>query len=359
MRNRISLALLFIGCMYAASAQLNSSVLSQGSWYFLETSSDDAYVLDGDLLYGDMQLSAPIPFATLGLFSSSEGPLEEENSARRAEGLQELPTHHVDENNNGLFDQEDAIVFYSHGPHDWILENSEVSLDFNHYSDVAGFFFTPDQGSGLQANQVLSVSSTTTVGDYDFLAFWKEDDVNLYRSGRRWLSNPMTTTNSSMSWNLDLSNKVNAAPLTVALRVASASESNATTQLRLNGQSISNLSLPSLGNSTYRDVARTASTSITTTASSGPSTFQLTYSTSDPQGMGYLEDMICHTRKDLIPSNGRLRFRDVSQVQSGGSATYDISVSSGTPWLLWDVTVAYAPFSIETCLLYTSPSPRD
>ncbi|MEC8627536.1 MAG: type IX secretion system sortase PorU [Bacteroidota bacterium] len=348
MRNRISLALLFIGCMYAASAQLNSSVLSQGSWYFLETSSDDAYVLDGDLLYRDMQLSAPIPFATLGLFSSSEGPLQEENSARRAEGLQELPTHHVDENNNGLFDQEDAIVFYSHGPHDWMLESGEVSLNFNHYSDVAGFFFTPDQGSGLQATQVTSISSTTTVGDYDFLAFWKEDDVNLYRSGRRWLSNPVTTTNSSMSWNLDLSNKVNAAPLTVALRVASASESNANTQLRLNGQSISNLSLPPLGNGTYRDVVRTASTSITTTASSVPSTFQLTYSTSDPQGKGYLEDMICHTRKDLIPSNGRLRFRDVSQVQSGGSATYDISVSSGTPWLLWDVTVAYAPFSIET-----------
>ncbi|RCL64958.1 MAG: hypothetical protein DBW80_00745, partial [Bacteroidetes bacterium] len=66
MRNRISLALLFIGCVTGASAQLNSSVLSQGSWYFLETSSDDAYVLDGDLLYGDMQLSTPIPFATLG-----------------------------------------------------------------------------------------------------------------------------------------------------------------------------------------------------------------------------------------------------------------------------------------------------
>ena len=348
MHNRISLALLFTACMNIASAQLNGSVLSQGSWYFLETSSDDAYVLDGDLLYGDMQLSAPIPFATLGLFSSSEGPLEEENSARRAEGLQELPTHHVDENNNGLFDQEDAIVFYSHGPHDWILESGEVSLHFNHYSDVAGFFFTPDQGSGLQATQVTSVSSTTTVGDYDFLAFWKEDDVNLYRSGRRWLSNPMTTTNSSTSWNLDLSNKVNAAPLTVALRVASASESNATTQLRLNGQSISNLSLPSLGNGTYRDVARTASTSITTTASSGPSTFQLTYSTSDPQGKGYLEDMICHTRKNLAPSNGRLRFRDVSQVQSGGSATYAVSVSSNTPWLAWDVTIAYAPFAIET-----------
>ena len=109
---RISFALLIIGCSNRASAQLNSSVLSQGVWYFLETSSDDVYVLDGDHLYGDMQLSAPVSFANLGLFSSSEGPLQEENSARRAEGLQELPTYHVDENNNGLFDQEDAIVFY-------------------------------------------------------------------------------------------------------------------------------------------------------------------------------------------------------------------------------------------------------
>ena len=347
-RNKIFLTLFLIGCMNDLSAQMNSSVLSQGSWYFLETSSDDVYVLDGDLLYGSLQISTPVSFATLGLFSSSEGPLQEENSARRAEGLQELPTYHVDQNNNGLFDQEDALVFYSHGPHDWILENGEVSLNFNHYSDVAGFFFTPDQGSGLQAAQVMSVPSITTIGDYDFLAFWKEDDVNLYRSGRRWLSNPMTSTNSSTSWNLDLSNKINAAPLTVALRVASASESNSTIQLRLNGQSLSNLSLPSLGNGTYRDVARTASTSLTTTASAGSSTFQLTYSSSDPQGKGYLEDMICHTRKNLIPSNGRLRFRDVSQVQSGGSATYSVAVSSNPLWLVWDVTVAYAPFGIET-----------
>ena len=344
----ISFTLVFMGCINSALAQGNGSVLSQGTWYFLETSSDDVYVLDGNLLYDDLQLSAPVSFTTLGLFSSSEGPLKEANSAYRAEGLQELPTYHVDQNSNGLFDPEDAIIFYSHGPHDWILENTEVSLNFNHYSDIAGFFFTPDQGSGLQAAEVMSILSTTTVGDYDFLAFWKEDDVNLYRSGRRWLSDPMTTTNSSKSWNLDLSNKVNAAPLTVALRVASASESNAAIQLRLNGQSLSNPSLPSLGNGTYRDVARTASASLTTTASSGPATFQLTYSTSDPQGKGYLEDIICHTRKNLIPSNGRLRFRDVSQVQSGGSATYDISASSGTPWLLWDVTVAYAPFSIET-----------
>ena len=342
----IPLALFLMGCISCSSAQSNGSVLGQGSWYFMETSSDDLYVLNGDLLYGEMQLSAPVPFTTLGLFSSSEGPLKEENSAHRAEGLQELPTYHVDQNNNGLLDAEDAIVFYSHGPDDWILENGEVSLNFNHYSDVSGFFFTPDQGNGLQAAQEMSVSSTTTVGDYDFLAFWKEDDVNLYRSGRRWLSNPMTTTNTSKSWNLDLSNKVNAAPLTVALRVASASESSATAQLRLNGQSLSNLSLPSLGNGTYRDVAQTASASLTTTASSGSSTFQLTYSTSDPQGKGYLEDMICHTRKNLTPSNGRLRFRDVSQVQPGGSAKYDISVSSGTPWLIWDVTVAYAPFRV-------------
>jgi len=347
-RNRISLALLLIGSLNGACAQLNSSVLSQGAWYFLETLSDDVYVLDGDLLYGEMQLSAPVFFANLGLFSSSEGPLKEANSAPRAEGLQELPTHHVDENNNGLFDQEDAIIFYSHGPHDWILESGDVSLNFNYYSDVAGFFFTPDQGSGLQAAQAMSISSTTTVGDYDFLAFWKEDDVNLYRSGRRWLSNPMTTNNSSKSWNLDLSDKVNAAPLTLALRVASASESNATSQLLLNGQSVSTLSLPSLGNGAYRDVAQMASTSITTTASSGLSTFQLTYSTSDPQGKGYLEDMICHTRKNLTSSNGRLRFRDVSQVQPGGSASYTFYASSITPWLIWDVTVAYAPFSIET-----------
>ena len=99
-------------------------------------------MLDGNLLYGDLQLSTPVSFTTLGLFSSSEGPLKEANSAYRAEGLQELPTYHVDQNNNGLFDQEDAIIFYSHGPHDWILENTEVSLNFNHYSDIAGFLYT-------------------------------------------------------------------------------------------------------------------------------------------------------------------------------------------------------------------------
>ena len=188
-----------MGCINSALAQGNGSVLSQGTWYFLETSSDDVYVLDGNLLYDDLQLSAPVSFTTLGLFSSSEGPLKEANSAYRAEGLQELPTYHVDQNSNGLFDPEDAIIFYSHGPHDWILENTEVSLNFNHYSDIAGFFFTPDQGSGLQAAEVMSILSTTTVGDYDFLAFWKEDDVNLYRSGRRTRCTSQGTRMASFS----------------------------------------------------------------------------------------------------------------------------------------------------------------
>ena len=347
-RRDVLIVLLCLGLPLGAFAQATNSVLSTGSWYFLETTSDDVYVIDGDVVFGDLQLSAPISFASLGLFSSSEGPLQEANSARRAQGLQEIPTHHVDQNSNGLFDAEDAIVFYSHGPHNWILESGDVTLDFNQYSDVAGFFFTPDQGSGLQSTQAASVSATTTVGDYDFLSFWKEDDVNLYRSGRRWLSSPMTTSNASKSWSLDLSNKVGPAPLTIALRVASAAESNATMQLRLNNQAISDLTMPALGNGTYRDVARTTTTSLTTTASAGQSTVQLTYATPDPQGKGYLEDLICHTRKNLVPTDGRLRFRDVSQVQQGGRVKYNISIPSNAPWQVWDVTIAYAPFGIET-----------
>ena len=141
----------------------------------------------------------------------------------------------------------------------------------------------------------------------------------------------MTSSNTTKSRNLDLTNKVSAAPLTLAVSVASASESSSSMQVRLNGQGVSNLSMPSLGTGTYRDVARTATSSVVTTASEGISSLELSYSTSDPQGKGYLEEILLHTRKRLIPSNGRLRFRDVSQVQLGGTANYEISINSSNP----------------------------
>lgn len=340
------LSILIAGVALSANAQTNS-VLNQGTWFFFQTTSDDMHIVNGDWLYSETQLSGPLSFSTVGLFSSGQGPLHEDNGAHRANGLQEMPTYHLDQNNNGLIDPEDAIIFYSHGPHEWKLNNGEVILEYNNYSDAAGFFFTPDQGTGLQPLQTPSISSSTTVGDYDFLDFWKEDEVNLYRSGRRWLSAPMTSSNTTKSRNLDLTNKVSAAPLTLAVSVASASESSSSMQVSLNGQSVSNLSMPSLGTGTYRDVARTATSAVVTTASEGISSLELSYSTSDPQGKGYLEEILLHTRKRLIPSNGRLRFRDVSQVQLGGTAIYEISINSSNPWKVWDVSLAYAPFEID------------
>ena len=123
----------------SALAQGNSA-LSQGTWFLLQTTSDDIYVLNGDWLYDDLQLSGPLSFTTLAFSLQVKGPFKKQMVLIVLNGLQELPTYHVDQNNNGLFDFEDAIIFYSHGPHDWILENTEVSLNFNHYSDAAGFF---------------------------------------------------------------------------------------------------------------------------------------------------------------------------------------------------------------------------
>ena len=83
-RRDVLIVLLCLGLPLGAFAQAANSVLSTGSWYFLETTSDDVYVIDGDVVYGDLQLSAPISFASLGLFSSSEGPLQEANKIGRA-----------------------------------------------------------------------------------------------------------------------------------------------------------------------------------------------------------------------------------------------------------------------------------
>ena len=86
---------ILIACVALNTNAQSNSALNQGTWFLLQTTSDDMHVINGIIFV--VKRNSPLSFSTLGLFSSGQGPLQEDNGAHRANGLQEMPTYHLDQ----------------------------------------------------------------------------------------------------------------------------------------------------------------------------------------------------------------------------------------------------------------------
>ena len=111
MRNTLFILILFFGISNHLLAQENS-VLSSGDWYKISVSNDGIY----QLTYSDFQdlniSTSNLDINSIKLYGNGGGMLPPLNSDFRNNDLQENAIMVIDDNNNGIFNNNDYQLNY-------------------------------------------------------------------------------------------------------------------------------------------------------------------------------------------------------------------------------------------------------
>jgi len=165
------------------------SALSSGLWYKLGVKEDGVCKIG----YSDLQAMGMDP-ATINplnirIYGYGGGMLAESLTDSRPDDLIENSIY-VSGEEDGIFNQEDYILFYGQSPHQWFYD--PLKGRFNHkqniYSDLTTYFLTSSLGPGkrIASNPSVTETATAQVQRFTDYAYHERDLFNLINAGRVW-----------------------------------------------------------------------------------------------------------------------------------------------------------------------------
>ncbi len=172
--------------------------LTQGEWYRLEVTETGMYKLNYAFLKNVSNSITNIN--SIRLYGNGGRAIPDDNTSPRPNALLEISRLVVDQNNNGILDPDDYIIFYGRGSTGWLYSgHNTYSHYINPYSDKNYYFLTFNQGAGKQMD-TLSASAVSAAAtkptSFQEKLFVEEETYNLQSSGRSWVGEMFTGTDA-------------------------------------------------------------------------------------------------------------------------------------------------------------------
>jgi hypothetical protein len=330
-----------------------NSVLANGTWYKFGVTQDGVYRLSYEFLNAlGVDLSA-LPVQNLRIYGNGGGMLPERNADFRYDDLQENAIKTVDNNNNGIFDKNDYLLFFGQSPHRWKYDDQERSFrhETHRYSDTTYYFLTPDLGPGKRIADLPSSSAPIThnVTSFNDYRVHESDAINLVKSGRSWFGetfDAITTYNFTFDFpHLSLSDSVE-----INVRAAAKSKSISTFTINADG-SVLKIDIPTVsflypspggagGRQRRYFVPKSRLIKV-----------GVTYNKPLSSSRGWMDYIEINARSNLSLSGNQLTWRDQRSVGPLNVTKFTISNTTSTT-MVWDVT---DPLNVRNQLASTAP----
>ncbi|MFN6944697.1 MAG: type IX secretion system sortase PorU [Cytophagaceae bacterium] len=326
----------------------NVSVLSQGDWYKFQISKSGIYKIDYALLQEIGLNVSNLDPRRIKIYGNGGGMLPQANSAARYDDLVENAIY-VEGEGDGVFNQNDFILFYAEGPDTWSY-NADEGV-FNHtkniYSDHTFYFLTISPDYGERVNNMPDLGSASqTINRFNERIFHHQDLENLLKSGREWYGEKfdfITQRNFSFSF----PGLVGNSQVKIRSAVMSSSIASSRFQLNINGQSLGNHEIDSsIPNRIYgiKGFNSIRYFTINSSAFGNNSNFNISVSY-DKRGMGsavgYLNYLEVNALRDLRLYGNQTAFRSIESL-SAPTARYTIAATSGA-LKIWNITQPLNP----------------
>ncbi len=321
-----------------------SSILATGNWYKISVSSTGIYKIDKQFFKDhSIDISGVNP-QNFRIYGNGEGMLSEENSKQKYFDLQENAIEVVGEG-DGVFDDNDYILFYANGPHQWKYDSTKkkYSHSFNIYDEKSYYFINFDLGAGKRINtQAQSLSTPTdTAKNFEDYAFYENDKVNFQSTGRAWYGPALTVNSEEETHSFNFPN-IDITDTTLfnaefATRSTQTSGNNVYFDLN-NSNFLSVINISKITSGTYNDYA-TLSTKkdILISPTSDNLNVKMRYAAPLNEAECYLNYMEVITHRHLIMNGSSMNFRNSRLVGSGKIARFSISVPSSN-YKIWDIS---------------------
>lgn len=342
--NRLKTTLFFIAlCLFSFGQRTytNSSVLSTGDWYKVGIKQNGVYKIDYAYLTSAMGVNGNVQFANFGIFTKTTGIIAEENSAPYIDDLAEISIKIIDQNNNGRFENGDYVLFYGKGPNQWHFDTAttKISHTKNIYTDWAGYFISTTQGGNHNFTTETVGAATININNYHNWQLFEEDASNLAKSGRQWLSAPLSSFESNRTITFNVPNIISSEPVVLNTRVAAnASTGNSAFTISQNNITVHNQNLSPVGTGNYPDAAKANYKSGTFNTNSSNINIKAAFTSENSNARGYIDYIELIAKCNLTFESNFLQFRNTDA--AGQIANYNLSNANGAIEI-WNVTIPY------------------
>jgi hypothetical protein len=224
-----------------------NSALSSGRWYKLAISADGIYKIDRNMLNSMGINTASINPRNIRIHGYGGGMLPQANANFLHDDLPENAIY-VEGENDGVFNENDFVLFYAESPNRWVPNNAFGIFQFekNIYSDVAFYYLTIGTSQGKRISNKPQESGSDAIFTYfNERQHFETDLKNLNRTGREWFGDEYKQT-LVRTYNFSgLSNIVAGSDINIYSSVFTQSPAASNFTVKANGFEIGRHSLPS------------------------------------------------------------------------------------------------------------------
>jgi hypothetical protein len=324
------------------------SVLSNGSWYKFRVDTTGIFKINKDLLQQIGINTSGLDPKNIRIYGNGGKMLSQLNSDFRHDDLQENAIF-IEGEEDGIFDNEDYILFYAQGPHHWEINSNQYKLSkhtTNIYSDYAYYFITTDKGLGKRISTSNSISEVadSEISTYHRFDFHEIEKVNLFANGQQWLGEDFSfqeTQNFRFNFNdLDRSEEVS-----IKVRGVAFSSSDTQMKVRINGQELMELNYPLIQRNSLKKASSDENTQ-NALLNSEQIDIEIAYNNAgNPSSRAYLDFIEVIGNCNLVARGSQFSFYNSNASDPGSIYEYSVANAASVNQL-WDVSDPINPKKI-------------
>ena len=193
------LSILLLLSSFGVSAQ---SVLATGNWWKLKTIGDGIY----HITVTDVPALQGVAIQGLAVYGRGAGMLSTRNSDCPIDDMPQLATDVVDRNGNGIFDNDDELLFFGQGSSRWVYNSASYRWEYEQhaYADTNCYYLTDGATSPLRISVAETVAGELTLNTYTAVAHVDNDLTNIFGTGQKWMGEKFSTAQTQRSFQIEI-----------------------------------------------------------------------------------------------------------------------------------------------------------
>ncbi|CAM1355347.1 type IX secretion system sortase PorU [Tenacibaculum halocynthiae] len=328
----------------------SKSVLSEGTWYKFSIDTTGVFKIDANFLNQLGINPNSVNPKYIKIFGNGGNMLPQKNNATRYNDLQENSIY-VHGENDGIFNNDDYILFYGKGPDGWLTDpiTSSASHQKNIYTDKSYYFLTIGNANGKRINNKAQPTSASikTITAFDDYTFYEKEEKNLFAVGRKWFGEDFSFENTQ-NFKIPFQNQLPNSDITINVSAVTISSLNSSMTITANSSNLTTLNFPPVSSSSISSLAmQRTSQGIIKSNSNNIIDISINYNNNGlPSAKAYLDYIEIIGKKELKADNKQFSFRSFEASNTTGIIEYQIQNSSNINFL-WNVTNHTSPENIE------------
>ncbi|MDD7913375.1 type IX secretion system sortase PorU [Polaribacter ponticola] len=314
--------------------------MSNGDWYKFSVDTTGVFKIDRNLLQQIGVSTNGLDPKKIHIYGNGGQLLPVLNSDFRYDDLQENAIY-VEGENDGSFDNEDFILFYAKGAHDWDVNAATNSIKHrqNIYSDKAYYFISVNDTDGkrIGSKNTLTNNATTIINSFNDFVFLEKDLKSILAVGTQWFFEEDFNIYNTQTFKIPFKNSLLNEDVNVRVRGVSNSVVSSTMDVKVNGTDALTINYAAVNPSSLTKayaVERNANIANTLDEIEVSITYD---NNGNPSASAFLDYIEVVGKKQLKFSNFQFSFRSFEQANTSGVIAYQIENGSSA-FQVWDVT---------------------